>query len=112
MGKDKKTGEDKEVIVKREIRFIDSFKFMASSLDKLTANLYEASFQCVNRFFHGQALDLVRRKGVYPYDYVDSTTKLSETKLPPQEQFYSELIILIFQMRTMNMLETSGNTSI
>ena len=81
----------KEKIVKREIRFIDSFKFMASSLDKLTANLDEASFQCVNRFFHGKAVDLVRRKGVYPYDYVDSITKLSETKLPPQEQFYSEL---------------------
>ena len=64
---------------------------MASSLDKLTANLDEASFQCVNRFFHGQAVDLVKRKGVYTYDYVDSITKLSETKLPPQEQFYSEL---------------------
>ena len=84
MEKDEKTSEDKEVIVKQEIRFIDSFKFMASSLDKLTANLDEASFQCVNRFFHGQAVDLVRRKGVYPYDYVDSITKLSETKLPPQ----------------------------
>ena len=81
----------KEKIVEREIRFIDSFKFMASSLDKLTANLDEASFQCVNRFFHGQVVDLVRRKGIYPYDYVDSITKLSETKLPPQEQFYSEL---------------------
>ena len=91
MEKDEKTGEMKEKIVKREIRFIDSFKFMASSLDKLTANLDEASFQCVNRFFHGQAVDLVRRKGVYPYDYIDSITKLSETKLPPQEQFYSEL---------------------
>ena len=34
MEKDEKTGEDKEVIVKREIRFIDSFKFMASSLCK------------------------------------------------------------------------------
>ena len=91
MEKDEKTGEDKEVIVKREIRFIDSFKFMASSFDKLIANLDEASFQCVNRFFHGQAVDLVRGKGVYTYDHVDSITKLSETKLPPQEQFYSEL---------------------
>ena len=81
----------KEKIVKREIRFIDSFKFMASSLDKLTANLDEASFQCVKKFFHSEQFDLVRRKGVYPYDYVNSITKLSETKLPPQEKFYSEL---------------------
>ena len=81
----------KEKIAKREIRFIDSFKFMASSLDKLTANLDEATLQCVNRFFHGQAVDLVRREGVYPYDYVDSITKLSEMELPPQEQFYSEV---------------------
>ena len=91
MEKDGKTGEMKEKIVKREIKLIDSFKFMASSLDKLTANLEEASFQCVNRFFHGEQFDLVRRKGVYPYDYIDSITKLSETKLPPQEEFYSEL---------------------
>ena len=92
MEKDKKkTGEMKEKIVKREIRFVDSFKFMASSLDKLTANLDEASFQCVKKFFHGEQFDLVRRKGVYPYDYVNSLTKLSETKLPPQEEFYSEL---------------------
>ena len=64
---------------------------MASSLDKLTANLDEASFQCVKKFFHDEQFDLVRRKGVFPYDYVNSITKLSETKLPPQEEFYSEL---------------------
>ena len=64
----------KEKNVKREIRFID-----------------EASFQCVKKFFQGEQFDLVRRKGVYPYEYVDSITKLSETKLPPQEEFYSEL---------------------
>ena len=91
MEKDEKTGEMKEKTVKRERRFIDSFKFMASSLDKLTANLDEASFQCVKRFFHGEQFDLVRRKGVYPYDYIDSITKLSEVKVPPKELFYSEL---------------------
>ena len=87
MEKDEKTGEMKEKIVKREIRFIDSFKFMASSLDKLTANLDEASFQCVNRFFRGEQFNLVKRKGVYPYDYVNSITKLSEVKLPSKELF-------------------------
>ena len=32
-------GEEKEVIVKRELRFIDSMKFMNSSLDRLVSNL-------------------------------------------------------------------------
>ena len=91
MEKDEKTGEMKEKIVKREIRFIDFFKFMASSLDKLTTNLDETSFQCVKKFFQGEKFNLVKRKGVYPYDYIDSITKLSEVKLPPQEEFYSEL---------------------
>ena len=31
------------------------------------------------------------RKGVYPYDYVDSPVKLTETALPPQAAFYSIL---------------------
>ena len=64
---------------------------MASSLDRLVANLDELALQCVKKFFRGEQFNLVMRKGVYPYDYVDSITKLSETKLPPQEQFYSEL---------------------
>ena len=31
------------------------------------------------------------RKGVYPYDYVDSMKKLDEASLPPKEAFYSKL---------------------
>ena len=31
------------------------------------------------------------RKGVFPYDYFDSLEKLTETKLPPIEEFYSRL---------------------
>ena len=33
----------------------------------------------------------MKRKGVYPYDYVDSVDKLLETALPPKEAFYSRL---------------------
>ena len=36
-------------------------------------------------------LDLLLRKGVYPYDYMDSFDKFDEKKLPPKDEFYSKL---------------------
>ncbi|XP_071579878.1 uncharacterized protein [Temnothorax nylanderi] len=35
--------------------------------------------------------DLLTRKGVFPYEYVDGFDKLLVTKLPPREAFYSSL---------------------
>ena len=81
--------EGKEVKVKRGIRFIDSFKFMASSLEKLVDNL--TNFPNLQRYFKDTQLELVERKGVYPYDYMDCFSKLSETCLPPIECRYSRL---------------------
>ena len=34
---------------------------------------------------------MLRRKGVYPFDYATSIEHLKETKLPPKEAFYSKL---------------------
>ena len=34
---------------------------------------------------------LIRRKGVYPYDYMDSFDRFVETKLPSQDSFFSKL---------------------
>ena len=34
---------------------------------------------------------LLLRKGVYPYEYMDSWERFNETLLPPKEAFYSEL---------------------
>jgi hypothetical protein len=83
--------DGKKKDVKRELRFIDSFRFMASSLDSLVSNLNEE--QCVNlkKYYSGKQFDLLRRKGVYPYDYIGSVEKLSETALPQKEKFYSRL---------------------
>jgi len=33
----------------------------------------------------------LKRKGVYPYDYVDSVEKLIDTSFPPKGAFYSKL---------------------
>ena len=45
----------------------------------------------LNLIYSGEKRNLLLRKGVYPYDWVDSIEKFSETQLPPQELFYSKL---------------------
>ena len=65
---------------------------MAMSLDSLTNNLPDNMLNNLSYFYEEQAkLKLLKRKGVYPYDYMDCFKKLSETTLPPIESFYSEL---------------------
>ena len=74
-----------------QIRFIDSLKFMSSSLDKLASNLIKDDFKNLKRYYEGDKLDLLTRKGIYPCEYMTSPEKLKETKLPPKEVFYSRL---------------------
>ena len=86
-----KRAEDKVVTVKvkRQIRFIDSFRFTLKSLAELAGNLTQ---HCnLQRYFKDEQLELVKRKGVYPYDYMSSFERLGETCLPPIECFYSKL---------------------
>ena len=64
--------EGKDVNVKRELRFIDSMRLMASSLDKLSSNLKIDQFVNLKKYYYGNQPILLLRKGVYPYDYVDS----------------------------------------
>ena len=73
------------------IRFIDSFKFMATSLEKLVNNLPKDDCINLGSYYSGNKFNLLARKGVYPYEYMDSLEKLKETALPPKEAFYSRL---------------------
>ena len=73
-----------------EIRFLDSFKFLQTSLANLVSNLSPGDFINTKHVFKSNT-SLLTRKGVYAYDYVSSLDKLSETQLPPKEEFYSKL---------------------
>ena len=64
---------------------------MAASLDKLCSNLKIVQFVNLKKYYIGNQLSLLLRKGVNTYDYVDSMRKLDETSLPPKEAFYSKL---------------------
>ena len=68
------------------LRFLDSFKFMASSLDSLSKNLTEFPI-CKSNGLQDRHL----RNGIYPYDYMDSFNKFDETENPPKEAYYSIL---------------------
>ena len=72
------------------LTFLDSFQFMSSSLDKLVSNLPKESLKYTSNRFKGTKLDLMVRKGVYPYDYMDSFDKFN-SPLPKKEEFFSIL---------------------
>ena len=82
---------DKVLFKKIEIRFIDSFKFLQTSLANLVSNLQPSDFSNLQKNIKNNS-SLLARKGVYPYDYVTSIEQLKETKRPPKEAFYSKLL--------------------
>ena len=84
-----KFNDDDVKVLYHKIRFIDSFKFMAASLDSLVKNLPKEDFGNVKRYYEGDKLKLVTRKGVYPYKYIPE--RLKETQLPPRKAFNSRL---------------------
>ena len=75
--------------MKWDIRFIDSFKFMASSLSGLVDNLNDSQHKNMMKYYSENKLNILLRKGVFPYDHMDSITKFDENILPPRESFYN-----------------------
>jgi hypothetical protein len=84
-----------------EIRFIDTFAFMASSIDSLSENLrnnsnditeLRSSFRYTSEYFKDdEQFLLMIKKGIYPYDYISDFNKLYASYLPDINEFYSKL---------------------
>ena len=79
-----------EVVIPHEIRFLDSFKFTLSGLEGLVKNLSRKDLKETARFF-GEKIDLVSRKGVYPYEFMDDFEKFKKQSLPKKTSFFSRL---------------------
>ena len=62
--------EGKDVNVKCKLGFIDCLTFMATNLDKLSSSLKIDQFVNLKKYYGGNHLRLLLRKGVY--DYVES----------------------------------------
>ena len=84
-----KKGEVKDKTFK--IVFKDSLKFMSSSLGALVINLPKDAFKNLLKYFTPKQTEILKQKGFYPYEYMDSEEKFNDTKLPPREAFYSKL---------------------
>jgi len=71
------------------MQFKDSCGFLAAPLETLADNLFkskgEVAFPCTKAVFgkmYGDKWKLLLRKGVYPYEWMDSFDKFNETSLP------------------------------
>ena len=66
-------------------------KFVNSSLGKLVKNLRHDDFKYLTHKFSSKNLELLKQKGTYPYEYIDSIEKFKEEKLPDKNCFYSSV---------------------
>ena len=69
-------------------------QFINSSLDSLVKNLVDEDFKYLSKEFKefkDKDLKLLKEKGVYPYEYMNSFKKFNETKLPSKNKFFSSL---------------------
>ena len=73
----------------KNIIFIDSMLFMNSSLDKLAKNLN--NFKYLSSAFSGEQLELVKKKRIYPYEYMNSFRRFKEDRFPDIDCFFSSL---------------------
>ncbi len=72
------------------LRFVDSVNFMPSSLDKLVKGSDE--FPILQKIFPQENKQkLLVKKGIHPYEYMDSFERFEETELPVKEKFYPSL---------------------
>ena len=67
------------------LRFLDSFQHLGSSLSKLAKSL--TTFPITSDYIEEEDIG----KGVFPYEYITDWMTLEEMELPPKECFYSTL---------------------
>ena len=66
-------------------------QFMNFSLDKLVKNLSDEDFKYLVEEFGSENLELLKQKGAYPYEYMNSFERFNEEKLPAKKYFYSSI---------------------
>ena len=60
---------------------------MNSSLDKLVKNLSDKYFKYLIEEFGSKNFELLKQKGAYPYEYMNSFERFNEDKVPARKYF-------------------------
>ena len=61
-----------------KLSLVDSFEFLSPSLDSLVKNLNKDDFKYLSQKFDNNALDLVKQKGFYHYQYMSDFENLKK----------------------------------
>lgn len=89
------TSSEKYISVTLEsLRFLDSLQFLNTSLDNLVSNLSAEgsdNFKILRQCMGDDHLNLLLRKGVFPYSWLTDKSKLNETHLPSADAFFNDL---------------------
>ena len=72
--------------INNKLVFIDSFQFLSSSLNGSVEILGKNDYKYLSQDFDNKILDLVRKKGSYPYEYISDFEKFKE-EFPRKEKF-------------------------
>ena len=76
-----------ELFLGKNSVFIDSMQFMNFSLDKLVKNLSDEDFKYLVEEFGFDNLKILKQKGAYPYEYMNSFKRFNEEKLCARKLF-------------------------
>ena len=66
----------------KNLVLIDSMQFMNYSLDNFVKNLSDEDFKYLVKELGSENLEILKQKGVYPYEYMNSFKRFDEEKLP------------------------------
>ena len=75
------------LFLNKNLVFIHGMQFMNSSLERLVKNLTDDDFKFLTQEFGSKKLGLLKQKGAYPYEYMDSFKRFSEERLPYKNFF-------------------------
>ena len=92
------------IFLNENLVFIYSMQFMNSSLDKLIKNLSNEGLKYLVEEFGSENSELLKQKGDYPYEYMNSFERFNEKKIPARKYFFSlikkETLVMMVEYQT------------